>query len=173
MGQTVDSKKIILSNGVLLGLITIAIAVIMYVTGLVYTYNWVSGVVGFLVMIAFIVLGMSTFKKENTYLSLSQALKIGIGISLIAGILGALYQFVFFNYIDPEFMAKVLENSRHQIIEQNPEVTQQQLDQIASMQENFSSPIITAAMGILSSLFLGFIISLISGLIMKKTEDSF
>lgn len=174
MDQTVNSKKIILSNGFLLGLTTIAIAVIMYVTGLVYTMNWLAGVIGFLAMIAFIVLGIANYKKENnTYISLGQAMKIGVGVALIAGIIGAVYQYVFLNYIDTEYLSKMMEIQQQQMIEKNPNLTQEQLDMAASMGETFSSPGILFGIGIISNLFFGFIIALIAGLAMKKTEDSF
>ena len=52
----------------------------------------------------------------------------------------------------------------------NPEMTQDQLDGIRSMQEKFSGPLIRSAFQIIGSLFIGFIISLIGGLIVKKSR---
>lgn len=70
-------------------------------------------------------------------------------------------------------MTKMLEMQQQKMIETNPNLTQQQLDMAAEMGKKFSSPAITSAISIISSLFFGFIISLIASLAMKKTEDSF
>lgn len=171
--NTVNSKKIILTNGVLLGLLSILLSIVMYILGL-NPKNFVYGVLGFLFMVFFIVYGMMTFKKENnTYMSFGQALKIGLGISLIAGIIGALYQFVFINYIDTEFMKNLLDAQNQEMIQKNPQLTQEQLDMIKKSQEFMTSPVLLFFIGIIQSIFFGFIISLIAGLAMKKTEDSF
>lgn len=170
--QSVNSTKIILTNGILLGLSSIFLYVIMYVIG-ADQKNWIYSVLAFLIMVTFIALGMNHFKKENgTYMSLGQALKIGLGIALIAGIIGAIYQFVFTNYIDPEYMKNIIAAQNEQMMQQNPNMTQEQLDMIKKSQDFMASPLVLFGIGIIQSLFFGFIVSLITGLIMKKNNDS-
>lgn len=41
MEQQVNSKKIILNNGLYLGLATVALSIIMYVTNMIYDQNWI------------------------------------------------------------------------------------------------------------------------------------
>ncbi|HNU60527.1 MAG TPA: DUF4199 domain-containing protein, partial [Aquaticitalea sp.] len=57
------------------------------------------------------------------------------------------------------------------MMEQNPNMTQEQIDMAMEMGKKFSSPWISVAFGIIGSLFFGLIISLISGLVMKKENN--
>jgi predicted branched-subunit amino acid permease len=171
--QTLPVRKFILSNGLLLGVSSIILSVIMYVMNMHLERNWIVGTLGFVLMIVFIVLGISQFKKSNgTFLSLSQALKIGVGIAVVAGVIGAIYQLIFMNVIEPDFMDKVMEKQYEQMVESNPNMTQEQLDMSMEMAKKFSSPAITAAFSLIASAFFGLIIALIAGLVMKK-ENSY
>ena len=72
------------------------------------------------------------------------------------------------NYIDPDFVQKTLDFSREQMIEQNPNMTQEQIETAMGMSAKFMSPVFMSAIAMLATLFFGFIISLFAGLIMKK-----
>jgi len=67
-------------------------------------------------------------------------------------------------------MQKQLELSMETIRAENPEIPQDALDTARSMQEKMSSPLILSAIQIVFALFFGFIISLIGGLIVKKSR---
>lgn len=141
MEQQVNSKKIILNNGLYLGLATVALSIIMYVTNMIYDQNWIVGLISFILMIVFIAMGIKAFKAQNNgYLSLSQGLKVGLGIALISSIVAVVYNLIFLNFIEPEFMTKMLEMQQQKMIETNPNLTQQQLDMAAEMGKKFSSP---------------------------------
>lgn len=167
--QPLTVRKFILNNGVLLGVSSVILSVIMYVMNMHLDRNWIAGTLGFVLMIIFIVMGINQFKKNNgTFLSLSQALKIGVGIAVVAGIIGTIYQLIFMNVIEPDFMDKMMEKQYEQMVESNPNMTQEQLDMSIEMAKKFSSPAITAAFSLIASAFFGLIISLIAGLVMKK-----
>ena len=57
------------------------------------------------------------------------------------------------------------------MIEQNPNMTQDQIDMSMEMAKKFSTPAITSAFALVGSLFFGLIISLVAGLIMKKENN--
>lgn len=164
-------KKIALNYGLLLGLASIAFSVVTYVIGVHLERPWWVSVVSIIITTLFVVYGIKAFKKDNGgYLSLGEAIKTGLAISLIAGILGVLYSFIFMNYIEPDTTAQILEMTREQMYEQNPNMTEEQAEMALSMTKTFTSPGIMAAFGIIASLFFGFIISLIAGLVMKQPK---
>jgi len=74
------------------------------------------------------------------------------------------------NVLDPEMMNKALQMGMDQFLEQNPEASQDMINQVESMQEKFSGPIMTSSFLIIASLLIGFIISLITGLILKRNR---
>lgn len=103
-------------------------------------------------------------------MSLSEALKVGLGISALAALIGVVYSFILSEFLDPDLMQKALDFQMDKMRIENPEITQDQLENIRAMQEKFSGPLIRSAFQIIGSLFIGFIISLIGGLIVKKSR---
>ena len=169
--QKASLKKNALTYGLLLGLGSIALSVVAYVMGVHLERPWWVSVLGIGIMIVFIVYGLKAFKKDNGgFLSLGEAIKVGLAISVIAGIISAIYNYVFVTIIEPDFVAQMLEVTREQMIERNPSMTEEQMQMGLSMTEKFMSPGIMTAVAIIFTLFLGFIISLISGLIMKQNR---
>jgi len=164
-----SANKIILNYGLLMAMLSVVLQVISYVLDVHIERPWWLSVLLAAITIGVIVMGIWSFKKENgTFLSLSDALKTGIGISLVAAIIVAVFNFIFIYYIDPNFVEKVLDITRRQL-EENPQLTPEQVEMSLNMSRKFMSPWLMTAFSILGGLFFGFIISLIAGLAMRKT----
>ena len=161
-------KKIAFNYGIIWGLLSIALSVIAYVTdNHIERPMWLT-IAGLAIMVGIIVYGLKAFKSENEgYLSVSESLKVGLAISLIAAIIGAIYNYIFITVIEPEYVIQMLDFSSEQMVIQNPDMTQEQIDMAIGITEKMMTPTIMTAMGIIIPLFLGFITSLIAGLIMK------
>jgi len=161
-------KKIAFNYGIIWGLLSIVLSVIAYVTdNHIERPMWLT-VAGLAIMVGIIVYGLKTFKLENEgYLSVSESLKIGLAISLIAAIITAIYNYIFITVIEPDYVIQMLEFSTEQMVIQNPDMTQEQMDMATGITEKMMTPTIMTAMGIIVPLFLGFITSLICGLILK------
>lgn len=171
--QTASVKKIALPYGAVLGLITILLSVVVYVMDLTYEQPWWQGVLGFAAMIACIFIGIKTFKKDNSgFLSLGEAIKVGLAISLIASIFSVIFNLVFMNVIEPDFITNMLAATEDNLLEQNPNMTQEQIDMTMGITETMMSPAIMSAMAIIMTLFFGFIVSLITGLVMKVNRPA-
>ena len=95
---------------------------------------------------------------------------MGLGMAAISGLINAAYFLVLSNVLHPEMMNKALQMVMDQFLEQNPEASQDMINQVESMQEKFSGPIMTSSFLIIASLLTGFIISLITGLILKRNR---
>lgn len=167
--QTPSVKKIALNYGLLLAGLSIALQVVSYVLDADIDRPWWLSVVQMLISVGVLVYGIKAYKTDNAgFLTLGQALKTGLAISLIAGIVAVIFNYIFMNYIDPDFIQKTLDFTREQMIEKNPNMTQAQVDSAMDISAKFMSPLIISGLAILSTLFFGFIISLVAGLIMKK-----
>ncbi len=166
-------RKIGLNYGLLLSLATITLSIVVYVMGLSAEQPWWKSLLNFVFMGAIIYMGLKAFRTENGgFLSLGDALKTGLAISLIAGIIGAIFTYIFVNFIEPDFIANLLVVTREKMITQNPNMTQDQVDTAMGYTEKFMSPFIMTAIALIASLFFGFIISLIEGLILKKDRPT-
>ncbi len=168
--DAITSKKIIINCGVILGILSVLLGVVIYLTNSYTDPNWIYSLLGFIVITGVIIYGIKTFKTSNRgFLTLSNALKVGVGIALIGGIISSIWNFTLATIIEPDYTQQVLDAQRDKMLE-NPDMTEEIVDQSMAIVEKMSSPYITIAMSIISSLFFGFIISLIVGLIMQKKE---
>ena len=171
--QSPPTGKFALNYGLILGLASVALAVILYVTNSLLDQNWMTGVVSFLIMIGVIVYALSAYKKANGgFMSLSQALKVGLAVAVIGALIGAIYNFIFMSYIEPNFVDLIMEKQRQTMMESQPNMSEEQINQAMEMGRKFAGPWVTSAFQILGGLFFGFIISLVAGLIMKKENPA-
>ena len=167
--QQASIKKIALNYGVLLALLSIVLQVISYVLDVHIDRPWWLSVAQLVISVGVLVYGIKLFKTENSgFLTVAQALKTGLAISLVAGVIAVVFNYFFVNYIDPDFIQKTLEFSRQQMIEDYPNMTEAQIESSMAISEKFMSVWIMSAIAILATLFFGFIISLIAGMIMKR-----
>lgn len=172
MESNISSKKIMINYGALLGIVTVLFSVILYATGMYKDPHWTLSILSFLIFLVPVILGIRAYKSGNNgYLTLPDALKTGIGIALIGGLIGGLWNLTLTQVIEPDYMEQVLQMQQEKIAEQFPDYTEEQIEQSMAIGRKMSSPIITFAIGIIGSLFMGFIVSLISGLIMQKKEE--
>lgn len=167
-----SSKQIMLNYGLILGFVSILINVTNYAIGDIYKPNWSVQVIGILVTIVFIIMGLKKKKEANNgYLKIGESLKTGLGIILVGSVLGLAYTYVFMNFIEPDFMNNVMELQQQAMLENNPNLSDEQIEARLEMSKKFSGFGVIAIAGLIWALFLGFVISLIGGLVMKKTDE--
>ncbi len=170
--QKASVKKIAITYGLLLAAGTIAVSVVVYILDMHMEQHWWQSVLNFGIMVVAIVLGLKAFRTENGgFMSFVESLKTGLAISVIAGIVGAIFTYLFVTVIEPDFVAKIMEVTQDNMLEQNPNMTQEQVDSAMAITEKFMSPGVMVLFSIIGTLFFGFIISLISGLILKKDRQ--
>ena len=163
--------KYALNYGLLLEGVGIIFAFMLYTADMHYQGGIAVMLISLALTTAGIVLAMIQFRKANGgFMSFSQALKVGVGVSLIAGIIGIIFNQIMANVIDPDMMAKAMEVQRNQLME-TTSMTPEQIDAQMEMGKKFSTPTMQVVFGLVFSLFIGFVISLISGLILKKQEE--
>ncbi|MDT0553823.1 DUF4199 domain-containing protein [Urechidicola vernalis] len=168
--QTVSSKSIMLSKGVMLGIASILLAVTVYALGQSYDQPFWATLVSIVLTIVVIAMGLKEFKAGNGgFLKLGEALKIGLGISLISAIVYIIYFMVFINFVEPDFYTNMYTIQENSWIDSG--MTDEQIDGAKSMYETMANPMVTTGIVLISSLFFGFITSLIVGLIMKKSNE--
>ena len=168
--QKITPGKFAMNYGLILGLVMIVIAVVMYVTGMALELIQWPQYLYYIIFPIIVIYAISQYKKGNgNLLSLSEAIKIGLSIGLISAIVYAIYGLIFNYVIDPDFMGQIMDASRDKMLE-NPNMTEEMVDQSLAMMEKFMNPVIGTAMWIALSAIFGLIYSLIGGLVMKKEQ---
>ncbi|MEL4307649.1 DUF4199 domain-containing protein [Joostella sp. CR20] len=164
--------KFALRYGLLLGGVSIAFGLMLYFMDMHYQQTMSIFVVSIVIMLAVILLALYQFKKENGgYMTFGEALKIGIGLCLIGGIISMLFQLLLSNVIDPDMLDKQLNLARAKMVEYG--MTPEQIESQIEVSKKFSGPLIQAAFGLIGSIFFGFVLTLIPALVMKQTKSEY
>lgn len=172
MGESSTSIKTTITNfGLILGSTSVVFQLMLYFFDMHYKNDTTAGMISLIIMIGILVYSFIQFKKVNEgFISLSEALKIGLGVSLVSAIVNIIYTQILLNFLDPETMNKSLDLTIENMRIQNPEMPKEALESVRSIQKEMSSPLIFSAIQIIFALFFGFVISLIGGLIVKKSK---
>ena len=169
--QNLELKKYISQYGALLGGISVVFGLMLFSMDMHYQNETSTTIVSLVLTLGVIVFAQYSYRKDNEdYMSLSQGVKMGLGMGAISGLINVAYFLVLSNVLDPEMMNKALEMGMNQFLDQNPEASQDMINQVELMQEKFSGPIISSSFLIIASLLTSFVISLITGLILKRNR---
>ncbi|MFD1294328.1 DUF4199 domain-containing protein [Lutibacter holmesii] len=170
--QKSSSTSIMLNYGLILGFISIILALANFAFGDIYEPHWSMQVVSGAASIVLIVLGLKKLKENNNnLLSLGEALKTGLGIALISGLVYIVYFYVFVNFIEPNYFMNLGKVQEAAMLEAYPNWSDEQMEASLEMAKKMSGFGMISAIVMIMSLFFGFVISLIAGLIMKRSEE--
>lgn len=178
MEKTVSPAKSALTYGVVLGAIMILELVVMFImkpdpvedawTGIVINLlNWL------VLPVLFISLACSNFKNKHNggFISFGQCLKIGVSVMVIAAVLYSIFYLVF-TMIFPEYLSDMVAQLERATRAQNPDMPEEQLEMSVSMAGKFMQPAFAIPISIIMNAFVGLIISLIVGAIVKRDNPA-
>ena len=170
MENHVNSKNLMVNNGVTLGIASVLFALVMFATGNHLTPHWSASIINAILFIGIIAYGIKQYKTaNNNFLSWGQGVKIGVGVAIVGGLIMVIYNYLFMNFIEPDFMNQMMEIQNKAFLDQG--LTEEQVEAANAMTSTFSSPGIMAAIGIISYAIGGFIVAAITAAIMKKSEE--
>lgn len=145
------------SYGFLTGIVIFTLHLVFGIKNLDYSTNEILGYVSIFLSLSFIFFGIKHYRDRvnDGTISLGKAIAIGVLISMLVGFGVAIADFIYTKYIDPSFFS----NYEQLLKDQGKE------DEIIKMTST------TAALFMLVLVtVIGFIISLISGLILQRKK---
>lgn len=171
--QSIPTQKISVNYGLLLGVLSVVLGVILYITNAYLSPHWSHTLISSTLFILFVVLGIRAYKNANGgFLSLTQAIKVGISIALIAAVISSIWQVLLSEVIEPGLMDQMMEVQRTAMIEQNPNMTQDQIDMAMEWSSSFQSPWVMVPFALITNIFFGLIVALIAGLAMRRKRPN-
>jgi len=162
-----------LKYGLIGGAIVIIYSLITILIGLSPSNMMIMGlssmVVVFGAYILIVVLSQKAVRRDLKKLSLGDAMGTGVIAVVVTGLLGAIFSFIYNNFIDPEYLASMVDMMTEYFEEMGmtEEMIEAQISNVES-QGSIGGVLKNSLMGIVT----GTIISLISGLILKKDADA-
>ena len=169
MENQANSKSLIINFGIYLGIATVLISLITYALGMHLDPHWSVSVISGILFIGLIVFGIKKYKDISGFLSWGQGVKIGVGIAIVAALIGTIYNYLFMTFLEPDLLTQMQELSNQKLLDQGQ--TEEQIEAINEMSSAFQSPFLIAALGIIGSAVGGFVVAAIAAAIMKKSEE--
>lgn len=139
--------------------------------GLSYSAQEVIGYVSMIISLGFVYFGIRHFRdKENGgQISFKKALTLGVLISLITALAFGVLDIIYVEFLNPDFMNDYYANSIESLRETLPdEEFQIKRDELESQKAMFMNPILSFLVMAMTVFVIGFIISLISSLILQR-----
>lgn len=168
-------KKSILRYGIFSSL-TLAI---LFTIGMIIndrlgsTPSEVFGYTSMIISLLFVFIGIKHFRdnENNGLVSFGKALVIGVLISLMAALTFGVIDLIYITYINPDFTAEYYAQSIEQYRATLPEEEfKVKLAELEADKELFMNPLISFLLMTFTVFILGFIISLISALILQSKK---
>lgn len=159
--------KFSLNYGLILGAISVVFGLMLYSMDAHTSQDTSNTVISIVLAVAITIWAIINYRKANGGLiTLGQAVKLGIGISLIAGIIGIIYLIFLSNVLDTEFATKIAENTKAAAEEAGVMTSAQIEQQYQGTIDYFwiSYPVI-----LIFNVIMGLVIGLVGGLIFKKS----
>lgn len=173
MEQKSTFWKTAMIYGLYIGVIIMLYSVILYVTG--QTQNTTLGYLSFLIYGGTIVIAQIHYRNHvlDGSITYSQALGFGVAIMLFSGIVTALYTMILYSFIDPTLVDQMKTMQEEAMLQKG--MSEDQIEAAMSVASKMMTPGWMSIMGLLGSVLIGTLISLISSAFVKKqpNEDAF
>ncbi len=169
--QKFSLLKCTMNYGAMLGLALIIYSLILWMFDASNNQN--LGYVSFIISITGIVFATKTFrdKEQGGFITYGRALGVGTLTSLFAGIITSFFSYLLYTVIDPGLVDKTLAIMEQGYYEAG--LSDSQIEMAMNMAKRFTNPVMMALLGLLSSVLVGFIFSLITSIFLKREEDPF
>ncbi|WP_108803782.1 DUF4199 domain-containing protein [Aquimarina sp. Aq107] len=172
--KSIPIKKYILTYGLLFGIASIILSFTFYLTGNYVKQNLLHSAILFSITVFFIIFGLLVFKKNNNgFISLIEALKIGIGIAILGGLMAVLWKIILLKQIDPNIINQFEDKQIKRIAEMSSDLTQKNIEEKIKITKKYTSPLRMTITALIEDTFVGFLLSLIGGLIIRKKRNPF
>ncbi|MCK8523040.1 DUF4199 domain-containing protein [Aquimarina sp. D1M17] len=130
-------NKHILKYGLIYGCIWLSYRAIIYLffDSLTTPKKWIieGSIIDLFLYIGGVTYAIYLFKKKNnSYLKFLDALKIGIVMGIFTFIFNKIWELLYINIINPEYLNNILERSKETKMLKNPELPAKEIDQITS-----------------------------------------
>ncbi len=170
MQEDVSVTKVAIRVGLLLGIIIGVYTIILYITELEQNKVLAWGGVAFLIGAIFI--GMKEYRKQNNdFMSYGQGVGLGSLIAAIGGLLSAMFTTFYIRVIDMTPIQRGLDVTRETLEKQG--MDDSKIDEALEMAEKFQTPGMMFALGVVGTLVMGLVISLIVAAILQKKRPVF
>jgi Protein of unknown function (DUF4199) len=127
---------------------------------------------GYGALLVSLFIGIKTYRDQDLggYISYGKSLGTGVLIAFFGSVIAAFYTYVFFTFIDPAMIDKIMEMSQQKMMEKG--LPDEQVESSLAMVRQFMTPGWMFCFAILTYTFMGFLFSLIISIFTKREQQN-
>jgi Protein of unknown function (DUF4199) len=163
----VSLGKNALNYGLILGGISVVYSILLWVLG--QFMNKPLGYVGMLFTIGIMFYGTKEYRDKHLggFMTYGKAFSSNFLIGLYSAIIGTIFSFILFKYLDPKLIENIKEQAIDAAMQKNPNLTAEKLDSSLSF---FMSPVFITISALLGGAFFSAILALLVSIFHKKEQ---
>jgi hypothetical protein len=159
-----NNKSVIMPSlmyGIYLGLALVVYSLLLFLLD-VDTESWLKWI-SYLILAAGMFWAMISIRDKQLggFMSYGKAFGTGFWTVLFASVISAIFTYFYVIYIDPGMIDEILLKAEESMLEGNPNMSDEQLDQALAMTEKFISPVMISVWAFIANVIFGTILSLI------------
>ncbi|RYF55409.1 MAG: DUF4199 domain-containing protein [Cytophagaceae bacterium] len=169
MEEKPSTASLALKWGGITGIALIVYSTVLYTIGGMANV-WLTSFV-YVIIVVGLVLGIREYRTLNGgFLSIGEGVSLGALLTAVSGILSSAYSVIYTTLIDPGVREQMQNQARVKLEEQG-NLTDEQIEQSLEIMQKFQTPGFLFILGILGSILVGVIFSLIISAIMRRKKD--
>lgn len=166
MESTPSIWKSCLKYGLIMGLVSIVMTMLFYMLDLMFATWILIPNIALTLIVLFLLQRSYRDTYENGFISYGRALGTGMIIFIYTAIIVAIFSYLLYSIIDPGLIDKSIAAAAAKLEAKG--IPESSMDAALSMQEKMLKPWIISLSSILNTLFMGFIMSLITSIFVTK-----
>ena len=159
-------------NGFFAGIFLLAFSLVLFLIGI----NEKSPVYFFYYLIFAAGLAWAMIQVRNNslngYASFGKMFLIGLYATLAIAIIMSIYNYVHIKFLDPGMIERTLQNAEEAIIERQPDITDEQLEQALALTKIFMKPFVASVVSFVGTTIIGLLLSLVIAAFTKKESTT-
>ncbi len=168
METKVSFQKYGINYGIIYGAYSIVVLLLSYFLDF-STESWIFGLVNFIVTVGIAGYAVYEFRQNNALLlSVGQAVKIGLIVGVIGGLLYAVYMYVHYSMIDTAFIENMREEALRSVEEQTKGKSKEEMEMAKKGASFVASPFAFATITLFSVMIKTVLVGVVAGLVFRN-----
>lgn len=174
MENTAPTPPTTIAVGLRYGLLTgVASAIVSFLLNMSHSEQSPAKWLTFVIIIGGIILAQKAYRQANgEFMSYGQGLSVGMVVSAVSSVIGAVFSYLYVTLIDPEMTARILDKARADM-EERGTMSEAQMDQAMHWTSMFVQGPALAGIALVGGILTGLIVSLITAAILKNPKPEF
>jgi hypothetical protein len=156
--------------GIYISVMLIIVSLAVYVLEL-YGQSW-TAYVSYAILLGGVILASWHYrdKRMGGFITYGQSFTAGFLAGLYAALIVGVFTYLFMTFMGDEFKAMLLQQSEERILEQRPDISDEEYDMAMKFTENMMKPWWMTLMSVLSNVFFSLVFALITSIFIKRPK---